>query len=409
MKEIKFLHLADIHLDRAFQSYAWMNERIYQIIFEMQQQAFQNAIDFAIEKKVDFVLICGDLFDRPNPSLKIQFFVKKQLERLKAIDASVYMIRGNHDALHGKYDAFDYLPHVHVFSSEQVSSEIWMKNGEALARIYGFSYKERAVHERKVLQYKRMGEEPFHIAMLHGSKEGEKAHAPYAPFTIQEMLDCHMDYYALGHIHKHEILYEDPPMIYSGSLMGLHMKETGEKGGIYVTMRAGGRTNIEFIPFAPVQWIHIHMNIHAFQNIEQWLDAVFQEKQIYRLNNMSVFLVLYLTGTSTDWLGDVIENKTEMLTILNDEEKGTEPFTYIVEIQNETQPEKQRENLLQRDMFYAQWEKQSHDVAHIQERLKSLLRLKGVRKHFKEADFDIHEIKREANARFLRQLWGNKE
>ena len=52
----KFLHLADIHLGN--QQYGLIDQ------FNDFGEAFLNALDFAIDQKVSFVLICGDLFDK---------------------------------------------------------------------------------------------------------------------------------------------------------------------------------------------------------------------------------------------------------------------------------------------------------------------------------------------------------
>ena len=43
------------------------------------------------------------------------------------------------------------------------------------------------------------------------------------------------DYWALGHIHKRQIVHEKPYIVYPGNIQGRQIKETGEKGCSLVT------------------------------------------------------------------------------------------------------------------------------------------------------------------------------
>ncbi len=56
---MKFAHLADCHLG------SWKREELRKLNLE----SFRKAIDICIERKVDFVLIAGDLFDTAYPRL----------------------------------------------------------------------------------------------------------------------------------------------------------------------------------------------------------------------------------------------------------------------------------------------------------------------------------------------------
>lgn len=53
---VEFLHIPDVHL--CYQQYN-LEER-----FKDFGRAFMKAVDYAIDKKVDFVPICGDLFNK---------------------------------------------------------------------------------------------------------------------------------------------------------------------------------------------------------------------------------------------------------------------------------------------------------------------------------------------------------
>ena len=65
-------------------------------------------------------------------------------------------------------------------------------------------------------------------------------HNRYAPFQIRELKEKQFDYWALGHIHKREILLEEPYIVYPGNIQGRHRKEIGEKGAYLIELTKQG-------------------------------------------------------------------------------------------------------------------------------------------------------------------------
>src|SRR5699024_7401917 len=114
----------------------------------------------------------------------------------------------------------------------------YQKNGQPLVSIYGFSYVNRAVHTNKAKEYDINDQQqiPFHIAMLHGSVSTNTDHDVYAPFRLSDLTSRDFDYWALGHIHKRQVLHTDPYIVYPGNIQGRNRKETGEKGCYHVTI-----------------------------------------------------------------------------------------------------------------------------------------------------------------------------
>jgi hypothetical protein len=60
---ISFLHAADIHLDSPLKGRERYENAPVDRIRRATRRAFSRMIDLAIEKRVDFVLIAGDLYD----------------------------------------------------------------------------------------------------------------------------------------------------------------------------------------------------------------------------------------------------------------------------------------------------------------------------------------------------------
>lgn len=44
------------------------------------------------------------------------------------------------------------------------------------------------------------------------------------------------DYWALGHVHGQQVIQETPRIVYPGVLLGRHIRETGEKGCMLITV-----------------------------------------------------------------------------------------------------------------------------------------------------------------------------
>jgi exonuclease SbcD len=84
-----FIHMADIHL--GYEQYG-VRER-----FNDFGRAFWAIIDDACERKVDFVVIAGDLFNKRAIDALTLIHAINGLERLKQAKIPVIAIEGNHD------------------------------------------------------------------------------------------------------------------------------------------------------------------------------------------------------------------------------------------------------------------------------------------------------------------------
>src|SRR5699024_983642 len=147
--QISFIHAADLHLDSPFQGLATVPKSIFPFIRQSTFHAFDKLVKTAIEKNVDFVLLVGDLFHNEKQSLKAQVHLRSGFEKLQKHQINVYLSYGNHDYEKGNVHPITYPENVFIFEGEAVSSFIYKKNGQSVARIYGFSYENRAVFENK--------------------------------------------------------------------------------------------------------------------------------------------------------------------------------------------------------------------------------------------------------------------
>ncbi len=91
---IKIAHFADTHL--GYRQYG-LNQRENDYY-----DVFDRIIDDMIERKVDYVLHSGDLFDQAKPPIKAIIVAQKAFERLRKAGIPVYTIAGNHDKVQKK-------------------------------------------------------------------------------------------------------------------------------------------------------------------------------------------------------------------------------------------------------------------------------------------------------------------
>lgn len=327
-EKITFLHAADLHLDSPFKGMQNVPEQIFSEIRESTFHAFERLISTAIQKNVDFVLLVGDLFDYKRQSLKAQMHLRKGFEKLERENIAVYLSFGNHDHMNGNVHPIDYPNNVHIFPNEVVTAKAFVKEGRQLANIYGFSYENQAVYENKAKQYKiDQYDVPFHIAMLHGTLNGNKAHNPYATFRLSDLLDEPFDYWALGHIHKREVLHEFPPIVYSGNIQGRHRNELGEKGCYYVELTKSDAT-LQFIPLQSIIFSEVTLDLRTYESITE-IEEALCNLLVKEHGERRLLSVIFTTNKEQLNSLDLSERLPELIELINDSLILKEPWQFI--------------------------------------------------------------------------------
>jgi exonuclease SbcD len=248
---ITFIHTADIHLDSPLKGLEIREDAPVEAIRGATRRAFENLIGLAIEEDVDFVLIAGDLYDGDWKDYNTGLFFAGQMGRLDAAGIKVFIVSGNHDAASRITRAMPLPGNVTVFSSKKPQS---VKLDELGVIIHGQSYSSPVMSENLGSKYPQRDPGCFNIGLLHTSLTGREGHAVYAPCTIDDLKSKGYDYWALGHVHKREVVFEDPLIIFSGNIQGRHIKETGAKGATLVTVEDGRVVKVEEVELDVLRW-----------------------------------------------------------------------------------------------------------------------------------------------------------
>ncbi|EAH1272966.1 exonuclease SbcCD subunit D [Listeria monocytogenes] len=289
MKEIQFLHMADLHLDSPFIGLSTLPQPLFSAIQESTFQSLERITTVAIKEAVDFVLIAGDIYDSEDQSVRAQARFSKEMKRLEVANIPVFMIHGNHDFIEKHKEKLTLPSNVHVFS-EQVEVMSHKTATGVSVNIYGFSYNERHIRSSRVDKYKIQGNADFHIALLHGSEvSSSEEHDVYAPFRVQEISKKGFDYWALGHIHKRQLLAEFPSIYYPGNIQGRNRKESGEKGASIITLSEAS-TTIDFIGTSPIIWEEAVITLPENSEINAFYRETTKLLESYQGRSHSYFL-----------------------------------------------------------------------------------------------------------------------
>lgn len=254
---MKFLHIADVHLDSPFLGLSFLPSELFGQIKNAIQLSFEKAVNFAIDHDVDLVLLAGDTFDSIHPTPQSKIFFANQIKRLVDRQIQVVMVLGNHD-----YSQIDDLllnesPYFKIIgSNEQIEQVDFMTKSQYKYRVVGFSYQHNHITEDIIAKYPPKSTSIYTIGLAHaGMKQSSVDQNNYAPFTLNEVKNLNYDYFALGHIHLRQVLSQEPWIVYSGNLQGRHVNEKDAKGFYFGQVdEQSQNTQLQFIDVSPIVW-----------------------------------------------------------------------------------------------------------------------------------------------------------
>ncbi|MCA0969680.1 DNA repair exonuclease [Halobacillus litoralis] len=408
---IRFLHSADLHLDSLFKNKRHLPEELLEQLREGTFGAFDQLVEKAIQYKVDFVLIVGDLFDEELRSLRAQVHLRNGFERLSRYDIQVFVSYGNHDYINGTHYSIEYPPNVHVFHHEDVECIPFVQDDKVRAHIYGFSYEKKHVTERKVDEFRKIEGPQYHIAMLHGSIVTNTDHDVYAPFQLNELHEKNMDYWALGHIHKREVLSEDPPVVYAGNVQGRSRNEQGDRGGYLVELEEG-RSRLTFLPFHQFTFETVEYRVGALDDPGD-LEVILNQAKSKAARDKSVMLTVEMlsdSGVLHKWKASGLLD--EWISIVNADERENDNWVWIDQVRITERPQWDEEELKKGHHFTGALLKEADkiDAETLEDWLAPLRHHRKLSRHLENwTEKEQAEILREAKRITIDKLLANEE
>jgi DNA repair exonuclease SbcCD nuclease subunit len=291
---MRFAHLADLHLG------GWRAPKMR----ELGITAFSEAVRRCVEKKVDFVLISGDLFNTSIPPIDILKTTVSELKKLRGAGINVYTIAGSHDFSPSGKTMLDVLEEAdlvkNVFKGDIFGGKLELRfttDAQTGAKITGMIGRKGMLDKINYQELDSVAlekENGFRIFLFHTTisemkpKELEKMDS-----TPLSALPRGFNYYAGGHVHivrqKNIEGYEN--VVYPGPLFPNSFSELEklENGGFY--FYDDGKLIYEKISIHPVITINIDCSNKSVQEVEFELKSEFT-----KLDPKNAIILIRLQG-----------------------------------------------------------------------------------------------------------------
>ncbi len=393
-----FIHISDIHLGRPFSGVSAFSSDINMngIYKTALNQAFNNFIDFAIRKQVDFILISGDTFDSNEQDFDAKLILKNGLTRLDEAGIKVFLIAGNHDCLASyNKNTFDFnensnIKIVGLNSNFNDKFTVYDKEGNKAAIVHAISFKDNCFRENPSKYFTSPeGEEKelFNIGLLHCDLNGQKD-SPYAPCSYSDLEELNYDYFALGHIH---IPDKADKIQYSGTLQGRNTKETGAHGVKFIKVEDGKIADNSFIPLDVIRYEDVDIDLSGSPDIitaaNSINDAIIELTDKKENQTCKLFLIrVCLTGCVKyyDEINDGFLNG-----VIDYVKQESNSRVYISQIINNTGAVADIETIMSDEGIAGRIYKKICDDDFIEQSYNDLLNL--FNKFIKDCDFDEEE------------------
>lgn len=340
MPGFKFIHAADLHIESPYKGVSKLNEELGSALVEHGVKSYESLVNAALEEEVDFLLIAGDSFDSESGSLSAQYRFLRGLESLGQASIPVFIICGNHDPLNSWSDHLKLPDNVVLFGSDEVQQKSVTKEGQRIAEIYGVSFRQKEEYDNLAKQFTKNDTAPFSIGLLHGTIAGNESHTPYCPFDMDTLRSSNLDYWALGHIHKREVLSQENPMVvYPGNIQGRHFNETGVKGCSLVTVDQGRVIDHRLVPLSKVAYEYQKLDVQGLESLSDFTSSLENLKSQLD-KDQSYLLRIHLKGKTA--LHSTFSDHEEMNALIqeiNAHNNYRQRFVFIDKCINETLPE----------------------------------------------------------------------
>ena len=264
---LKILHFADLHLGvetyGRIDSATGLSSRLLDFL-----KALDQVVDYAVENRVDLVLFCGDAYRSREPTQTQQREFAKRISRLSTSSIPIFLLVGNHDLPNAigratTTEIFDTLAVKNVYVSNrpevyriptnsgtvQIASLPWPRRSALLTKEGTKNLTFDQINQRlqqvltNVIAVSISKLDPGLPAILaahvwvSGAQVGSERSMTIGQehaLLVSNVANPAFDYVALGHIHKHQVLNSNPPVVYSGSLERLDFSEEGDDKGFYL-------------------------------------------------------------------------------------------------------------------------------------------------------------------------------
>jgi DNA repair protein SbcD/Mre11 len=291
---IKLLHLADLHIGMENHGRLDPSTGLHTRLIDYLAR-LDEAIDVGLDAGADIVLIAGDVYKSrtPNPTHQREF--AKRIQRIRRAGLPVVILTGNHDIAPTagrahSIEIFETLTvegvtvadraRLHLIETRagvlQLIALPWVTRHALLTReelrLASFLEVEAMLLQRvdNFLQKTAEQLDPDVPAVLaaHGTIDGATVGVERQIMLGRDLVlprgmvaQPGIDYVAMGHIHKHQVLGEHPPIVYPGSIERIDFGEEHEDKGCVLVELDKGSTRWHFHKLAARPFVTIAVDV----------------------------------------------------------------------------------------------------------------------------------------------------
>lgn len=298
---LHLIHVSDIHFGSG-ESHGRLNPETGQNVrFEDFVSALGKVVDYSIEKKVDVFLFSGDAYRNASPEPIYQKMFAEQLKRLSDAQISTILLVGNHDQILKATGSHS----MSVFQSLEVPNLITIdrpclkvidtKNGAL--QIVGIPHITKNIlmtqesysalpageidkvltrHLREILNdfYEELDPRIPAVATAHIMVDSARAGAEQElmvgysmSFPLDMFVHDKLDYVALGHVHRQQVLRDkNPAIVYAGSLERVDFGEAEEDKGFLHVEITRKEVHFEFHSIGPRPFVTVEADLTTSEN-----------------------------------------------------------------------------------------------------------------------------------------------
>lgn len=267
----RLLHMADVHLGARHNDLGEAAARQR----ERQFAAFTAAVDAAIKRDVDLVLVCGDLFDSNAQPRRSVERAAGEFRRLADHHIRSILIPGTHDCYDATsiYRAFDLRALAGLPADSDALTVLTPERPDVF-----FPELELMVHGR-VFATKKQPQSPFHsfkatadnraryrVGMVHGSLRVDgRVEDDDVLFTPEEVAASGLHYLALGHWHSaRQGKAGATTWAYSGAPEPVAIDQDGAGSVMLVTLNGtpdAPSVTVEPVPVGRTRFRHVDVDV----------------------------------------------------------------------------------------------------------------------------------------------------
>lgn len=314
---MKIVHFADLHI--GLESYGridpetGLSNRLTDIL-----KALDYLVEYSINNQVDLVLFCGDAYKSRDPSQTHQREFARRLKKLSEAGIAVFLLIGNHDLPNAvnratAVEIFRTLDVENIYVGSdfdiyrlntksgmvQILALPWLKKSALLTRddtknltIDQINLKVEEIMTQRIINLSEELEDNIpkllaaHVSVSSASAGSERTMmmGREPVLLLGNMALGKFDYVALGHIHKTQVLNQEPPVVYAGSLERLDFSDENENKGFYEINveynKTGRKLDYVFHTVEARRFVTINVDIDNDENPTETIIKSIEESNI---------------------------------------------------------------------------------------------------------------------------------